>query len=149
MEPKTIGILLAFVAAFCWACANVFIRRASLMLDPFIGVYWTLWINLACALIALIFFVGGSDLLHPGWTAIGIFGLIGLIQYPIARLSYYVSIRYIGTTRATGITSFQAIFTAVLATWILREVITSRIALGTVLTVVGVYVIITEKRASG
>ena len=144
MEPTTIGVLWAFAGAFCWACTNIFIRRASLLLDPFIGVYWTLWINLACALVVLAIVGGGADIFDAGWGSIAIFVFIGLIQYPIARLVYYFAIRYIGATRTAGITSIQAAFTAILAVWFLGEEVTLRIALGTLLTMAGVYVMIRE-----
>jgi uncharacterized membrane protein len=110
------------------------------------GAYLTLWVNLVCVVIALVLFGGWSTLFEARWHTVGVFILVGLLQYPVARLAFYFSIQYIGATRASGITGVQPLFTAFVGTLVLGEVVTFRLALGTLLTVAGIYLIIGERR---
>lgn len=144
MEPTTMGIAMAFLAAFFWGCNNVLVRKASESVDPFIGAYLTLWVNLAFVLAALAVFGGWASLYRARWQTMALFIVVGLLQYPIARLAFYFSIRYIGAARASGITGIQPLFTAMVAVLVLGETITLRLALGTLLTMAGIYLLMSE-----
>jgi drug/metabolite transporter (DMT)-like permease len=60
----------------------------------------------------------------------------------LASLLYVVAVASIGAARAAVLTSTSPLFTAAMAMLLSHELITRRVALGTVLTVVGVCLVV-------
>lgn len=88
------------------------------------------------ALWLLATFAGGlSRVWHP---AALIFLAAGAFAPALARLTYYESINLIGVARASTISNTTPIFSAALAVPLLGEVVSWRLAAGTLLVVIGV-----------
>ncbi len=79
-----------------------------------------------------------GSLAHVLTSASLVFVLAGVFAPALARLTLYKSIDIIGVARATTISNTTPIFSAILAVPFLGETLSWRVALGTVLVVVGV-----------
>src|SRR5436309_1477444 len=154
MMPQTMHIL-ALAGALCSAAATIFIRRGLRGGDPYTGF----WINVVVGTTSLwtaVIVTGGPG--HVSIRGALLCGLAGLIGTVGGRLLRFVAIEKVGASisatlinlnplvasaLATPLCGTAPIFVLFLAPFFLRDVETLRVRVvaGTVLIVLGVYLI--------
>ncbi|MBM2825054.1 MAG: putative Membrane protein [Dehalococcoidales bacterium] len=139
-----LGIVLAITAAFCWGTGAIFARLGLRHIKPSMG---TLISMLSSLLLvgSLALITRFDDVRHLSPKALGWFGLIGVLNYLLGRQFNYMSIRYIGVTRATPLFAAAPFFAIILAVVFLGEKVNIPIILGTCAVVAGLYLVITSK----
>jgi len=135
---KPVGIMFALIAA-CAAATGVVISGHSLSgLRPVIMVYQTSKTGLLAAL-ALILLEGAGPQIGDSlafWTVT----LAGTLAFGIAYSLMFVSIRWVGATRASVVLNLEPVITAILSSIVLREHLTPQQAAGAALVVISVCV---------
>jgi drug/metabolite transporter (DMT)-like permease len=137
------GITLAVVSSACWGVAATIIKVGVREGDPLAASALMAWGNSLLILAfpipwARVFSLARHDFRFLGMVAVaGFLGGSGL-----ASLLYVVAVASIGAARAAVLTSTSPLFTAAMAMLLSHELITRRVAVGTVLTVVGVCLVV-------
>lgn len=128
------GSLLALLSAVLFAAAALIVRRGMQGSTPTTATVISIATNLV-AMWTLAVLIG--SLARVTLPAAATLLLAGTFAPALARLTYYESITRIGIARAATISNTTPIFTAILAVPVLGEVLSARLAAGTLLVVVG------------
>jgi transporter family protein len=140
------AILLAVLAALSWGFSAVFVRSGLRHVQTALGTLISLTAGLVfTAVLVLIFQL--DDALHASREAILLFGLIGILNFPIGRFFNYMSMSRLGVGRSTPILASAPLFAVVIAVVFTGEQLTLATAAGTALIIGGVYVTLTGSRA--
>ena len=117
-----IGLLFALFAAFCFALANIFIRKAMYRSgESYSGVVISLF--LGTLIFGLWVFISGKPLPLDSlsWLGVVSLALAGIIHFVIGRSFSYLGIRLIGTNRAVPVQTSYILIAALLGTILFRE----------------------------
>jgi len=129
------GSILALLSAFLFAVAALIVRRGMRDSTAITATLVSIAVNLV-ALWLLAAASGGIGLITlPAAAALIV---AGLFAPALARFTYYEAMNLIGVARASTISNTTPIFTAILAVPVLGEHLSWRLALGTLLVVLGV-----------
>lgn len=139
-----LGIVLAITAAFCWGAGAVFTRVGLQSIKASAGTFISMLSSIVIVA-ALALSLNFDAVVNLSLTALLWFSLIGVINYFIGRQFNYLSIRYIGVTRATPLFAAAPLFALVLAVTMIGESVNPAIVLGTLAVVGGLYLVITSK----
>lgn len=135
-----LGIALAFGASACWALSTVIVKPAMSSVDPLVANGLRLPVALV-VLFAMSFFAGGP--VNP----LGFGRKVALILLAAGILSglsgafWLIGVRDAGAAKAAALSSTAPIFAAPLAALTVGEKMTRETILGTLLTVVGVWLV--------
>ena len=136
-----LGIVLAITAAFCWGTAAIFSRLGLQNIKAPTGTLISMLSSmLLIGLLALT--INFDDVVHISPTALLWFSLIGVITYVLGRQFNYLSITYIGVTKATPLFASAPFFAIILAVTLIGESINPAIVIGTVAVVAGLYFVV-------
>ena len=139
-----LGIVLAITAAFCWGAGAVFTRVGLQSIKASAGTFISMLSSIVIVA-ALALTLNFDAVVNLSLTALLWFSLIGVVNYFIGRQFNYLSIRYIGVTRATPLFASAPLFALVLAVIMIGESVNPAIVLGTLAVVGGLYLVITSK----
>jgi drug/metabolite transporter (DMT)-like permease len=81
-------------------------------------------------------------------TAILLFGVVGILNFPLGRFFNYLSISHLGVGRSTPILASAPLFAMVLAVIFTGETISAGTIAGTALILTGLYVTVRAPAAS-
>lgn len=132
-----LGVGLAFVAAMCWGGSTVLVRMGLSGVD--VAVANTIRLSvLAIVLFAVLFRRGEPLRLREyGARTLGIVFLAGIIGTGLGTYAFLQSVQRAGAAKTSVLTAMTPLF-GVPFSLILKERLSGRTILGTVLTVVGV-----------
>ena len=138
-------IIMAVCAAAGFATGGIFARLAGREVAVVTGTAMSVVASLALAAIPAL------ALELPALSAIPLTGflwivLLAVVNYPLARMLNYASIRRIGAARASPLFSSSPLWATLLAVLLLGERPNGIIIAGTLAIVAGVVVIVTERR---
>jgi len=137
-------IILAIVASFCWGTATIFSRLGLQNIKAAMGTLISMLTGiLLVSLLALV--INFEDVVHISPAAILWFSLIGIINFVLGRQFSYLSISYIGATKAAPIFSASPFFAIILAVIFIGESINPTIIIGTCAVVAGLYLVSTSQ----
>ena len=139
-----LGVLLAITAGFCWGTAAIFTRLGLQRIKPSVGVLISIIASLLLIGLASLI-VDFQAMISVSVTALLWFGLIGFLNYVLGRQFNYLSIKYVGVTRATPIFASSPLFAMTFAVLFTGESINVPIVIGTLSIVAGLYLLITSK----
>ena len=139
------GIILAIIAACCWAWSAIFAR---LGLNTGIRASTGTMVSIiSCFLLVgiLALALDFSDVLLLTPMALLWFALIGVVNYILGRQFNYASINRIGVVRASPLFSKSPLFAMILAVSFLGESINPAIVTGTIAIVTGIYLVVSSR----
>jgi drug/metabolite transporter (DMT)-like permease len=140
------AILLAILAALSWGFSAVFVRSGLRHVQTALGTLISLTAGLVFTAILVLIFQR-DDALNASREAILLFGLIGILNFPIGRFFNYMSMSRLGVGRSTPILASAPLFAVVIAVVFTDEDLTLATAAGTALIIGGVYVTLSGSRA--
>ena len=139
------GIILAIIAASCWAWSAIFAR---LGLNTGIRASTGTMVSIISSFLLvgiLAFALDFSDVLLLTPMALLWFALIGVVNYILGRQFNYASINRIGVVRASPLFSTSPLFAMILAVSFLGESINPAIVVGTLAIVTGIYLVVSSR----
>lgn len=135
MNPLGVGLALA--AALCWAVSTIMVREALSTVDVAVANSVRLSI-LAIALFGLSLRQGGIGRLEVyGFRTLFVVFLAGVIGMGLGTYTFLSAVQRAGAARASVLTASTPLFGVPLAI-LLKEKVSARALVGTVLTVAGV-----------
>jgi len=139
-----LGIVLAITAALFWGTSSILSRLGLQNIKASTGTLISMLSSiLLVGLLALT--MNFDDVMHISPTALLWFSLIGIINYVLGRQFNYLSITYIGVTKAAPLFASAPVFAIILAVVLIGESINPAIIIGTLSVVVGLsFVIISQ-----
>ncbi|MFH1003296.1 MAG: DMT family transporter [Chloroflexota bacterium] len=139
-----LGVPLALLAALGWGISSALARVGTQHLKPGTATFISMISSLVLigTLALAVNFAAFGSLSLKAWLW---FGLIGLINFVIGRQCNYLSIRYIGVTRASPIVSLNPLISMILAVFLLGETVNVAIVIGTVCVVSGISLVVTSR----
>jgi len=140
------AVHFAMLAAFCFACSHILVRRGMVNSNALTASVISLTMSATVAWCLVGFFVPLSSVLSP---AVWYFIVAGVFAPGLGRTLNFVGIERIGVARAVPIVNSSPMFASVFAVVFLAEVWRLQNILGTALVIVGVVVLSSRKSAQG
>lgn len=136
--PHLVGVLLAVLAAACFAAQFLSVRLGTVDGHVIDAVFISLLVNVAIV-VPMVIAVYGVPAVTP--QAIMWFALAGISGSLIARTLMFKSVQIIGASRTSPVISANVFVATILAVMLFDEVLTGMHLLGIVIIVFGVAVI--------
>jgi drug/metabolite transporter (DMT)-like permease len=140
-----LAIALAIAAASSWGLSAVLVRRGLRDLSTSAGTL----LSLASGLLFTAVLVAAlqlDELLAVSWRAVVLFGLIGVLNFPMGRFFNYMAIGRLGVGRSTPLLASSPLFAVLIAVLFTGEQLTLATGAGIALILGGVFVTITAPR---
>jgi drug/metabolite transporter (DMT)-like permease len=139
-----IAVGLALLAAWSWGFSAVLVRMGLRDLATSTGTLVSLASGLVLmAALALLFQF--EELIELSWRAFLLFGLVGILNFPMGRFFNYMAIGRLGVTRSTPLLASAPLFAVVIAVLFTGEELRLATAAGIALVLVGVYLTISSR----
>ncbi|NHI88016.1 MAG: EamA family transporter [Candidatus Thorarchaeota archaeon] len=135
------GVVVAFLVLVCWATSDVVFQFGLIGVAPAEANFYRI---LAASLILVpvfLFSLKGRKT-YPSRKTIGLASLIGIVALGFSLIAYSFAIKYIGATVTSLIVASGPMFTAPLSVVYLDEDVNRNVAFGTMLTIIGVLMVI-------
>jgi drug/metabolite transporter (DMT)-like permease len=140
-----LAIALAIAAASSWGLSAVLVRRGLRDLSTSAGTLISLTSGLVVTSV-LVVLLQFDALLAVSWQAMALFGLIGILNFPMGRFFNYLAIGRLGVGRSTPLLASSPLFAVILAVAITGEQLTLATGAGIALILGGVFVTITAPK---
>ena len=141
VTPARTGILMALAASVCWSLSTVLVRPSLDLIDPVLGN----GVRLPVAFVVMsLLSLRGGQVPNPfayGRRSAGTLAVAGSMSGVSGALWLY-SVGTAGAAKAATLSSTAPIFAAPLAALLLGEKLSMQIGLGTVITVVGIWLVL-------
>ncbi|MBT9165068.1 MAG: hypothetical protein DDT22_01284 [candidate division WS2 bacterium] len=136
------GYFFSFLAGTCWAIASVFLKLGISGVHPFLVNF----IRLPAAILPLIILSRGEKLKNISRNNLNWLLVLtctsGILDQVVASYFFFTAIQHIGIAKTTILGVTSPLFVAPLSIIFLKEKITLKVALGTILCVLGAWFII-------
>ncbi len=142
----TLAILFGFLAAIGFGSSAALARLGLQRVPPTLAVFISLCTGFLFTFI-LVLTLHLQDALALSPRAFLWFFLFAIITFPLARLLNYTAISLAGTSRSAPVLAISPIFSTLLALIVLGEKPNMLIGLGILVTVLGMALILSEKRS--
>ncbi len=131
------GIFLALMAGFCWAFAGIFLKLGIKEVDPMLVNF----IRLPTTILLLTLLTAKEKPEFNNKTKKALFqvGISGFFDQFIAAIFFFSAIKLIGIAKTTILSAISPLFVAPLSIFLLKEKISLKIAIGTILCVLGAW----------
>ncbi|MHA2160341.1 MAG: DMT family transporter [Candidatus Thorarchaeota archaeon] len=136
-----IGFVLAILTALCWALSDTVFQFGLVSVGAAESNFFRLVV--ASVILVPIFFIslkGGRKL--PSQRTTGMALLTGLVGVGLSLIAYSYAVKFIGATVTAVIVAAAPVFTAPLSALYLGEDVNRRVILGTILTIIGVFLVV-------
>ena len=141
-----LAVLLALLAALGFASSGIFARIGLQKVNPPVGVFLSLiasfTITMSLAITLNLTEIANLPLIAFLWIL-----LLGLINYPLARMLNFTSVSRIGASRSSTIVASAPLVTAILAILFLGERPNVFIGLGTIGIIIGLVLVVSERQS--
>lgn len=138
---------LALVAAASWGFSAVLVRSGLRHLTPVVGTMVSLVAALVFTL-ALVLLLQPGELLDVSAKALLMFGIIGILNFPMGRFFNYLSMSHLGVGRSTPILASAPLFAVLGAVVFTGEDIQLATVAGIALILGGLYLTVTSRSES-
>ncbi len=145
MSPPVLAIMLAICAAASWGMSAVLVRHGLRDLSTSMGTLLSLTAGLVVTAV-LVAALQLDALLSVSWTGIALFGLIGILNFPMGRFFNYMAMGRLGVGRSTPLLASAPLFAVIIAVLFTGEHITLAMGAGIVLILSGLLVTITAPK---
>ena len=133
-----LGIGLALISSITFGINAVYTKKALGHIRPAFASFVSLIASLIVAGVVVLIWEPRA-LFSASLTAILVFGAVGFLNFTTGRYLIFISIRYIGASRATPVYSIAPFFSIFFAIFLAGEVVTWPIVLGAVSIVAGLF----------
>ena len=134
------GLVFAGLAAVCWGLNTVALRVLLVGMDVLVASTVRLTVAALALNLAAFSRFGWRTVIYPKRTA-GLLALAGLIGLGMGSLFILNAIQIAGAGKAAVLSSTSPLFAAVLAVVFLKERVTAKLVIGTLLTVIGMVMV--------
>lgn len=140
-DELRIGLVLAFLVLVCWALSDVIFQFGLIGVAPAeANFYRVLAASLILVPIFLYSFRGERTI--PSKRAV-LFSLVtGIVGLGLSLVTYSYAVKFVGATVTSLIVAAAPMFTAPLSAIYLDEDVNQSVAIGTILTIIGVFMVI-------
>lgn len=135
------GVVFALCAAVSWAMSAVSVRLGLRYMPATLGTFLSLLSGLVLMSLAVALF-RRDQLGEVTLVSVGVFALVGLLNFIFGRYLNFLSISHLGVTRATPVLASTPLFAAILAVLFLGEGMNGLTLLGTGFVIAGVYLVL-------
>jgi drug/metabolite transporter (DMT)-like permease len=136
------GVFLLLVASLCWAAGTTILNFGMLELDPILAAALRMPF-MTLVLFTIVFLKKGSRRTwYPGGRSLMILSLAGTIGIGLGGLLFMAGIKHGGVARTAILSSTAPLFGMPLSVLILHEKVTAKMVLGTVLCVIGIWLVV-------
>jgi len=136
------GVALALAAGMCWAIGTSIVKVALADVDFLVANA----LRLPVATLLLISWAnktqGTASLRKAGWRSLGIVALTGFFGTGLGSTLFMVGVQFAGAAKAAPLSSLSPLFSAPLSALFLGERLDRQVILGTVLSVIGVWLVL-------
>ncbi|MFW9810127.1 MAG: DMT family transporter [Candidatus Thorarchaeota archaeon] len=136
-----IGFVLAILTAICWAISDATFQFGMITVGAAESNFFRLLV--ASAILVPVFIAslkGGRKL--PSKRIAGLALLTGLFGIGFSLITYSYAVKFIGATVTAVIVAAAPVFTAPISAFYLGEVVNRKVGLGTILTILGVILVV-------
>ncbi|MGD9397314.1 MAG: DMT family transporter [Candidatus Thorarchaeota archaeon] len=140
-DELRIGLILAFLVFVCWALSDVIFQFGLVGVAPAEANFYR---TLAASLILVpifLFSLRGKRSLPSRRTSLFALGT-GVVGLGFSLVAYSFAVKFVGATVTSLIVASAPMFTAPLSAIYLDEDVNQRVALGTILTIIGVLMVV-------
>lgn len=137
-----VGILFTLGALLCWAVGTTILNFGMVKLDPIVASAFRMPF-MTLVLLTIVFVRKDTrKAWHPGWRSLSLLGLAGILGIGLGGLFFMIGLKYAGPAKTAILSSTSPLFGIPLSALILREKVTIRIVLGTILCLIGIWFVI-------
>jgi len=137
-----LGILFSLIASLLWGINGIFLRKGLEKANVISATFTVV------SIVTLITFIFSIKNIHETQFRADkaiMLALAGIFSYFIARVTTYMSVTSIGSSRAFSGTSTRIMFSAIFGVFFLHEILNMLILTGTILMIFGLYIFSTEE----
>ncbi len=140
-----IAIAFALAAAASWGMSAVLVRHGLRDLSTTAGTLISLIAGLlfTAVLVVLLEF---NALRAVSLTGVVLFGVIGMLNFPIGRFCNYMAMARLGVGRSTPLLASAPLFAVIIAVALTGETLTMATAAGIALILGGIFVTVTAPK---
>lgn len=131
------GLPFALLAGFCWAFAGVFLKLGIKEVDPLLVNFVRL--PATVLILTLLTIKEKPSLNIENKKALAHVGISGFFDQFVAAFLFFTAIKLIGVAKTTILSAVSPLFVAPLSIIILKERISLKIGIGTILCVLGAW----------
>lgn len=143
-NPPVLAIAFSLLAAVGFGSAAVFARLGLQGMKPVTGTAISLIVSFVLTAILALSIERSAVFTIPAMALVW-FLVLGIVNYPLARLMNYTSVNLVGASRSAPMISTAPLFSAFLAIIFLGEELNLLVGVGTAAIVVGSILIILER----
>lgn len=137
-----LGVFLSISAAMVWGLAISIMKLGLEGTDPFLGNVMRLPLLIPVLFILISYMYGTRSIFKQDRRVYINMGIAGVIALSIGATLFLASISMINAGRATALSSTTPLYTAILAWIFLKEKVTSKMAMGIIAIVAGIWIIV-------
>lgn len=139
------GVLLSLFAAFGWAAGSIFTRLGlQAGMRPVPGTLISLLFSFL-AVVILGLFTDFTALFSVPMSVLLMFGLVGILNFPLGRLFNFLSVGRLGVARATSVLGASPLFAMILGVIFLNEIPNAWVLAGAMMILAGISIIMSER----
>ena len=140
------AIALALTAAASWGFSAILVRLGLRDMSTSLGTLISLVAGLLLTGV-LVLVWQRQELANVSLAAIALFGVIGILNFPMGRFFNYLSMSRLGVARSTPLLASAPLFAVLLAVFFTGERLEVSTALGIALIFAGLYVTLSGRTA--
>lgn len=140
-SSEKLGLLLALAAAACWSLSTILLKIGLASVDLLVANVIRMSMSGVLLMGLDVFQSRGHPPLGLGRRSLVVVGLAGILS-AFSSLLYLTSVLYAGAAKAATLSATAPLFGLPLSIFVLRERFSRRIAVGTLLAVLGVWLVV-------
>lgn len=136
-----LGIALAVTAMLSWSVGSIFLTTNKVQLNPYYAIGWQMFIGSFLVYILSLFTnqnIPFSDIPLESWLAIVYLIVLGNL---VAFIAFIYSMKYLPVAISSLYAYFNPIVALIIGSFLLNEKLTVYIVVGSMITLVGVYIV--------
>ncbi len=137
----SLGILFGVISSMTWALATLLTVKQAKDMDPYFSLGWQMFMSGIILNLVSYFsgnFVPYRSVPSEAWLSIGYLILIGSV---IAFAAYIYALKHLPATQVSIHSYINPIVAVLLGDWLMHEKLTIYIVVGTIITLIGVYLV--------
>jgi drug/metabolite transporter (DMT)-like permease len=135
------GILLAFIAMFAWSFSTILVAKKYLSINPYYGMGWQMVISSVLVFIASLFTQKNIPLSSISLESWGVIFYLIIMGSIVAVVAFVYSMKYLNPAVAALYAYVNPFIAMFIGSYLLNEKVTLKIILGSVITLIGVYLV--------
>lgn len=136
-----IGIILAFLVFFCWGASDVIFQFGLEGVGAAEANFYRVFAA-SLILVPVFLLTLRGERTFPSKRVTGYALLIGIVALGFSLITYSFGVKFVGVTVTSLIIASAPMFTAPLSALFLDEDVNRNVALGTILTIIGVLMVV-------